>query len=336
MYKFIFNKFKIHRNIYIAFSGGIDSNALLDICFNYFKNEYYILKVIHVNHMYSTCALHWTFFSRVVCNLYNVIIYTCFIKKNKKFSNLEEIFRSFRFKIFLNIIKKNSSLFLGHHFNDLIETFFIRFFRGSSISLFSGLQFFIKIGHLNIFRVFLYLFKNNIFKYVILNDLYSVFDLSNFNRKFFRNFIRFYFFKFLKKINIKKSLILKNINLVINFLKFFNDFFLEIFFTDCINYKSLNINYLNKVSFFLLCDIFRKWLLFNNYKIPSLKNLSEIKKLINSNKNFHSYIKIKYYVIFKIKYNFYLSDFNIFYFKNLKFIYLDKNINKNVLYFLFI
>ena len=48
-------------------------------------------------------------------------------------SNLEKKLRDERYRFFEKTLEKNSVLFMGHHLDDLIETFFLRALRGSGI-----------------------------------------------------------------------------------------------------------------------------------------------------------------------------------------------------------
>ena len=54
------------------------------------------------------------------------------MKSNKKALSENDL-RNLRYEIFSEYVDKNSTLFLAHHLDDQIETFFFRIFRGTGM-----------------------------------------------------------------------------------------------------------------------------------------------------------------------------------------------------------
>jgi tRNA(Ile)-lysidine synthase len=315
-----FGKLKYHKFIYIGYSGGCDSSVLLDLVCKILRNKY-IIKIIHVNHFYSKQSDKWSVFCKNVCNTYNVILYTYVCKNEIYTGNLEENFRILRVNFFLDTIKKNSTLFLAHHSNDLIETFFMRLFRNSGVSIFNGIQYRNKIGHLNVVRPLLGESRADIFSYSSRNNIAFVCDISNFNKRFIRNYIRFYISPFFKKKIIDIKFMLKHIKLTNESLFYVRNSLSFIIYSDGFNYKCLFIDFLTKLSNFLLNEVIRKWIFFYNYKHPSFIQLIEIKKIIESKKNIYSFIKIDNYLIIKFKKCLYIYDYKSVMSNKLYFVY---------------
>lgn len=338
VFKFFLKNIKMHKNIYIGFSGGVDSSVLLDLCRKnlIFK---YNLKVIHINHYYSPNNHKWTIFCKYICNCYKIGLYIYTIKNKINKNNFEENFRRGRFRIFLSILKKNNTLLLAHNYDDLLETVIMRFFRGCGIYGLDSIKYKSFISYLNIVRPLLYLKKKNILNYAVSNNKHYIIDFSNFNNKFLRNYIRnkikinFPEKWINNKINNKYTLLLNKTN---NFFYIYGYFFLN---TYAFNYKSLYISYIKFLSFFFLIEIIRMWLDFNECKMPTFNHIQEILKLIfMSNKciNTKSFIKINNYLIVKSFNNIHLRIVNRFFFEtfvDLYFFFKDKK--KKVFFILF-
>ena len=114
--------------------------------------------------------------------------------------NLQSYARDLRYELFLKECKKNkiNHLLLGHHKDDLIENFFIRFLRGSGLKgLVSFDKNIINFNGLQIIRPFLSVSKKEL---IIVNKKtfdFSIDDPTNKNDKFLRTRVR----KLLKNLN---------------------------------------------------------------------------------------------------------------------------------------
>ncbi len=334
-------KIKIHKHTYIGYSGGIDSGVLLDSCCRELS-EKYILKAVHINHSYNKASLRWNKFCKNICNIYRIALYTYTVKNETYKSNLEQIFRSFRFKFFLKLIKKNSTLLLAHHANDLMETVLMRIFRGVGSLDVGGVKYKSKIGHINVVRPLLNLRKQHIVDYMVFNQLVNISDFFNFNIKFSRTYFRTYINQFFYSGILYEHLIIRYMFLNFNIFNYVNKYVLLFFNTYGLRYKSLFIPYIVDISLFLINEVIRKWISFNNYKLPMYSNLKEIIKLIRSRGNKNSYVNIDIYVVEKFNDYLYIKrrvkkrimvykNFFLIYFCKIRFIYIIYSYN----YFMF-
>ncbi|NRB40556.1 MAG: tRNA lysidine(34) synthetase TilS [Pseudomonadales bacterium] len=127
------------RHWYIAYSGGLDSHLLLilsqQVLLNAAKNGIKNLPditAIHINHQLQDAAEGWVDHCRVTCKKLSIpiIVETVDIQDQ---GNIEEQARLARLSVFKKHLQGDDVLFLGHHQDDQIETFFYRLLRGTGI-----------------------------------------------------------------------------------------------------------------------------------------------------------------------------------------------------------
>ncbi|HFL8819446.1 MAG TPA: tRNA lysidine(34) synthetase TilS [Candidatus Azoamicus sp. OHIO2] len=304
----LYEKLILHKHVYIGYSGGIDSSVLLDLSCRILRKKH-MLKVIHINHSYSSEANAWSFFCKNICNKYHVGLYTYTFKNIVYKDNLEENFRVVRFNFILNTLMKNTTLLLAQHTNDLVETIFMRMIRGSGVVGILSIKNKNRIGQVNIVRPLLNITKLDIISYALLNNIPFIIDKSNYNKKLSRNYIRFYIDNFFTDHIINKRIILRYLNLNSNIVRYVNKFLY--FFIKCsvFNYKSLHVSSLINMSKFLLKELLRAWISFNNYKMPSYIILIELIKIIKTRVTHISFIHIDNYSIVKFKNNIYIKSY---------------------------
>lgn len=327
-----FSNFVFHRNIYIAYSGGIDSSFLLYLSSKFFNKNYFSIKALHVNHGYTSSSYCWTIFCKKVCDNYNIPL-VVFNSKFEKKKNIEQEFRFIRFNFFFNFIFKNSTLLLAHNKDDFLETMFLRLFRGSSLHSIFGIHYSSKLGRLNIIRPLVNVSKDDIKKFVHLNNISHVSDFSNFNLKFNRNYIRY---NILPLVIIKwpnfDKVIIKSFTLSNNFCSYFYFRHLYFFRSNGFNLDCLNVNYLFLVPYFFRCELIKSWIKFNNFKTPVYSQFKELDKLLYSNNQSIGFIVINNYLIKKKKQ--YLFIENVCFFNNSKLISIHLK-KKYIYYFYF-
>lgn len=182
--------------VFIAFSGGLDSQVLLHLCAVIKQiNPKLKLTAIHINHNLSKNAKKWDEHCKKICQELKVEYISrdidvkgALTKKNKK--SLEALAREMRYKIFAAILPKNAVLFTAHHADDLAETVLLQLFRGAGPKGLAAISANMPFANGMIVRPLLQFTRAEILEYAIANDLKWMEDESNQDEIFARNYIR--------------------------------------------------------------------------------------------------------------------------------------------------
>lgn len=288
--------FKINNKIYIGYSGGIDSSVLLNLCFNIFKKKNFSIRAININYMNNKNAKNWHIFCKTQCYKYRIPITTFFID-NVRDKNLEQELRIIRYKIFLKLLNKSTTLLLAHNSNDIIETFFLNLFRGCGITGFSSINDNPIYKNFSIFRPMIYFDKDKIFNYAIENNINYVTDFTNFDIKFSRNFIRHNLFNEInKKWKNFKTPILRFIELS-KYLNLYIKYRCNFFLKKVNNNNYLNLSSINFLPRYIKNEILKIFVKNNNIKPLSYKHINELNKIF-INKNRFSFLKINNFMFY--------------------------------------
>ena len=208
--------FENNPNIAVAVSGGPDSMALVYLLNEWIKNKKGKITALLIDHglrndSYYECKITKKYLKSL--NINSKIITIPLIKLNKK--NMNEA-RNNRYDKLISFCKNNNilHLFLGHHFDDNLETFLIRKIAGSNLEGLGSMSFSSFRKNIQLVRPFLNFTKNEIIGFNKINKIKYINDPSNYNEKFSRAFIRNYLYKTKQIKIIKKEFedILKFIN----------------------------------------------------------------------------------------------------------------------------
>ena len=179
------------NKIFVAFSGGLDSTALLFLCNKALKQKKIRnLKAIHINHNLSENSDNWEQHCESFCKSNNIEFKSFIIEVTKNRSSIESQARQERYKIFESLLDENDQILLAHHRDDVFETILLRLFRGTGVDGLSGLNEKRSLGKGEIIRPFLNLSKSDLKIYIEENNLPYVEDDTNSNNDFDRNFLR--------------------------------------------------------------------------------------------------------------------------------------------------
>jgi tRNA(Ile)-lysidine synthase len=178
-----------NKKILVAFSGGADSTALL---YALYKNNYNII-ACHVNHsLRGSFAERDEKFCIDFCSRYKIELITKKVNVPEYVKNMnvsvEEAARKLRYEQLIDTFNVSGSdfLFTAHHLDDLVETFFIKIFQGSSIYNLKGFDMykdFLK-------RPMLGIEKSLILEFIESENIEYVTDETNFSCDYLRNWLR--------------------------------------------------------------------------------------------------------------------------------------------------
>ena len=257
-------------NYLVGVSGGPDSMALLDMCY---KKKLNII-ACHINYHKRKSANRDERILRDYCKKNNIKL----IIKNGEYishmkGNFQENARNERYELFKELVNKYNleAVLVGHHYDDLLETYLLQKKHGGQFSYY-GLNRKTIIKDILVIRPLLNKRKIDLIKYCDNNNIKYGIDESNYSDLYQRNIIRKQLanysdkekeklLKEIKKENIIKEKIDKDTKRFINGRKRFNK-------KEFLNYKY------NKNVFRLLIK-------------PNIsdKYLDELIKKINSSKN---------------------------------------------------
>ena len=201
------NNIKSNKKILISISCGLDSTVLFDIIIksNYFnkKNIYYLI----FDHQKRS---EGKFEIKQFLKFYNLLNKKVFIKKlslKDKTKGFQEKSRSARYNFLYKFSKKRNiqDIFLGHHLDDLNETFFLRKIQQSNTTGLSNI-FLQNYKEFKLHRPLKECTKKQIKSYAYKNRLNWFEDRSNLELDYTRNRIRNYLYtnKLFKKINSER------------------------------------------------------------------------------------------------------------------------------------
>ena len=266
----------------VAYSGGIDSQILLNIAYKLKDKLNYNLVAIHVNYnLRGEESTNDEMFARETAKNYNIDIYVKQIEKgsyNNKNTQLEA--RKDRYLFFKELYDKKiyDYLLIAHNKDDLAETIIYRMIKGSGTNIYKALS----KKRKYVLRPILNFYRKDIEEYAKENNLSHREDSSNKTNKYSRNKLRNVIIPMLEDINLQA----KN-----NIIKFAYRVYEESnILRKKVNktYKKIEIgrnkiNIKNIKNKLLLKKIIIKFLFKNNIEITE-KRLLEILKIIYSKK----------------------------------------------------
>ncbi|OGW36536.1 MAG: tRNA lysidine(34) synthetase TilS [Nitrospirae bacterium RBG_13_39_12] len=192
------------EKILVGLSGGPDSVCLLNILYN-LKNTFLLeLNAVYIDHgLRPEETTKEIEFCKKLCESFR-IPFTQKAIDVKSFAREEglskqDAARELRYRVFNETAyeAKAHKIALGHTADDQIETFFMRFFRGSGPKGLSG----IPPVRGNIIRPFIEIERKEIEEFLKQQNLNYIIDSSNLKKDYLRNRLRLSFIPEIKKIN---------------------------------------------------------------------------------------------------------------------------------------
>ena len=237
------NNLSTNEKILISISCGIDSTVLFDLITKskYLKNKniYYLI----FDHQKRSEGKYEI---KQFIKFYNLSNKNIFLKKvslENKIKGFQEKSRSYRYNFLHNFSKKRNieNIFLGHHLDDLNETFFMRKIQQSGTVGLSNI-FSEKYKSIKIHRPLSKYSKKQIKSYANKNKLIWFEDRSNLEFDFTRNKIRHFLYsnKLFNKINNERLKFSETTQIKSLYQNIFKKKFDKIFEIEIAKFNNLN------------------------------------------------------------------------------------------------
>lgn len=189
-----FSGFPTRDRFVLAVSGGVDSMTLLHVVSKMNKSDRERFCVAHVNHQIREESEQEFRCVQEISESWGFQFFGCsrdiplLLKQKYKGRSLEEVARLERTAFFdeIRTVWNGRYLVTGHHRDDLLETFFMRLFRGSGLN---GLDC-MKEKEGNILRPLVVFWKKELYEYAEKEQLRFFEDKTNKENNCFRNRIR--------------------------------------------------------------------------------------------------------------------------------------------------
>lgn len=179
------------RRIVLAFSGGIDSSALLHILSGDESKKNFSIVAAHVNHNIQSDSNRWAKHCRSVASDYDVpFLEQTIVCKPTPGESSEAWARDQRYRWFKEIIKAGDLLLTAHHQDDQLETFFLQLIRGAGPHGLGGIRSIRSFGDGFLARPMLTKSREEVRTYLVNQQIPYIEDPSNRNPDFDRNYLR--------------------------------------------------------------------------------------------------------------------------------------------------
>ncbi|MCU7960547.1 MAG: tRNA lysidine(34) synthetase TilS [gamma proteobacterium symbiont of Bathyaustriella thionipta] len=176
--------------IFIAYSGGLDSSVLLHAA-SHLAHPPENLKAIHIHHGLSQQADQWQQHCQNQCEQWSVRCRVRRVKVDRAHSQgLEAAAREVRYRVFSEFVEKNDLLLSAHHQDDQAETLLLQLMRGSGVNGLSAMPVITSFGQGQLGRPFLDCSRATLEQYARLHNLRWIEDDSNSDLRFDRNYVR--------------------------------------------------------------------------------------------------------------------------------------------------
>ena len=270
----------LDKKIYVGYSGGPDSTALLHLlCSNDIPN----IEAIHINHNLSSNSAEWEDHCKQTSKKLGIPCHVESVEIKIDGDGLESAARKARYKIFIKYLKEGDQILLGHHSNDVAETFLLRLFRGTGVDGLESLNVKRGVGDGYLVRPLINLTKENIMTYLRDNNISYINDESNDGQEQDRNYIRNNIIPSIEKRWMKASSRISNTSEFIRIKNQSYEILLEEKFKHLID-KKINVKDLREIDEPFVVDIIRHSIRKQSIAMPSKKVIEEIiKTFIQSN-----------------------------------------------------
>lgn len=182
---------KLHSTdkYWIAYSGGLDSHALLHLLSQSFPLQQ--LTAIHINHGLSVNANLWQEHCRKTCEQLNVAFQAISVNAHPfPGQSPEAAARNARYDALITVIENNAALITAHQQDDQAETVLLQMLRGGGTAGLAAMPAKKIFGQGVLIRPLLNFTRADLLEYAQYHHLKWIDDESNNESRFDRNYLR--------------------------------------------------------------------------------------------------------------------------------------------------
>jgi tRNA(Ile)-lysidine synthase len=179
------------RRLCVAYSGGLDSGALLSALAALRVRERFVLRAVHVDHQIQPQSAQWAQGAsrrsrrlRVPCEIVELAI------ERGRGESLEAAAREARYRALAAQIAPDELLLTAHHQEDQLETVLLALLRGSGVRGLAAMRALTPWAHTMLLRPLLPVTRAQLEQYLRARGLDWSEDPSNADERFDRNYLR--------------------------------------------------------------------------------------------------------------------------------------------------
>lgn len=178
-------------SIWVGFSGGADSTALLHALIKQRDNLGASIRAVHFHHGLHPDADTWSAHCRAFCDQHEVPLTIQWLDIAAiTDSNIEETARNARYQVLTELLAEGQIYLTAHHADDQAETVFLNLMRGSGAEGLAGIPKLRRLGSGWVARPLLNWTRGALVEYLESNGIHWMEDPSNSDDAFDRNFLR--------------------------------------------------------------------------------------------------------------------------------------------------
>lgn len=180
-----------HGALWVAYSGGMDSTALLHALADRCAHAGRALRAVHVHHGLNARADAWATHCQASCDALGVPLHIARVRVDLRAgTGIEAAAREARRAAFVELLQPGEVIALAHHRDDQAETFLLRALRGSGPDGLAAMRAWTALGAGHAWRPWLAMSRDAITAHARSHGLRWIDDDSNADDRFDRNYLR--------------------------------------------------------------------------------------------------------------------------------------------------
>ncbi len=269
---------KMPASLWIAYSGGLDSQVLLHLLHSARAQLAPLqLRAIHIHHGLNPHADSWAEHCQqsseslsIACQIIRVQI------PQNSGESLEALARTARYQAFERVLHSGEALVTAQHADDQAETLLLQLLRGAGAPGLAAMSEKSRLGRGWLLRPLLNMRRADLLAYAVEHGLTWVEDDSNQDRRFARNFLRH---EIMPRLEQRWSALVKSLQQAARYQAENAQLLRDLGDIDrlaCEQHKTLLIAALQKLSLPRQNNVLRTWLEKQGFKPPPAQQLQQI------------------------------------------------------------